>query len=336
MEVTLAFSTLFLLFVCCCCAFQPYNPYGSSVPRMVSRSQPQLGLWMNRRSLGGHLLPLQSTSSDDDSAGAASTEGRAAVAAKELKSLLVQRITEFRELKERDGDLSIDFGVKGGELNQTSRAPQKVDFFSISKDVGDKAQEIVQVCDRLVEYCPILIPTEFLGDATQGDKAPLNGSWKSLFTTAADANFSKNSTRGAARVQNIVDGKKGTITNVIDFEPKPDGTEPVLKQLNVIIKAIPVSAKRVELQFRYAKAVLTRFLFWKVQWSLYIPVPGPFITRCLVFFSRIFRFGKVKKVPKGYFDLLYLDDELRVHRTGEDNLFVQSRDTWTAAKELLA
>ena len=130
--------------------------------------------------------------------------------------------------------------------------------------------------------------------------------------------------------------RREPITNVIDFEPKPDGTEPVLKQLNVIIKAIPVSAKRVELQFRYAKAVLTRFLFWKVQWSLYIPVPGPFITRCLVFFSRIFRFGKVKKVPKGYFDLLYLDDELRVHRTGEDNLFVQSRDTWTAAKELLA
>ena len=28
-----------------------------------------------------------------------------------------------------------------------------------------------------------------------------------------------------------------------------------------------------------------------------------------------------KKVPKGYFDILYLDDDLRIHRTGEDNVF---------------
>jgi len=255
-----------------------------------------------------------------------------------LKSNLIERIIEFRQLKERDGDLSIDFGVKGGELNQTSRAPQKVDFYSISKDVGDKAEEIIQICNELSQYpSPVtdMTPTKFLGDPIYGEKSPLHGAWKSLFTTAADANFSKNSTRGAARVQNIVNGKKGTITNVIDFEAKEDGTEPVLKQLNVIIKAIAVSPQRVELEFKYAKAVLTKFFFWKRRWSLYIPVPGPFITRCIVFVSRILRFGKVKKVPKGYFDLLYLDDDLRVHRTGEDNLFVQSRDTWEAAKMLL-
>jgi hypothetical protein len=310
MQATLAILTVFLFF--CCSAFQPHNPYGcpqqSAHVSLLFRATPKL--WQ----LKAISVPVE---------------------ASELKSMLVQRITEFRQLKERDGDLSIDFGVKGGELNQTSRAPQKVDFYSISKDVGDKAQEIVQVCERLSDYCPITVATEFLGDALQGDKAPLNGSWKSLFTTAADANFSKNSTRGAAKVQNIVNGKKGTITNVIDFETKEDGTEPVLKQLNVVIKALPVSAKRVELQFKYAKAVLTKFFFWKVRWSLYIPVPGPFITRCIVFFSRILRFGKVKKVPKGYFDLLYLDEDLRVHRTGEDNIFVQSRDTWEAGRSLL-
>lgn len=279
----------------------------------------------------GRSFTLNAESSSD----AASSSSQTAV---ELKNLLLEKIIEFRELKTRDGDVSIDFGVKGGELNATSRAPQKVDFYSISKDVGDKAKEILEVCEQLAAYAPISNATAFLGDKINGDRAPLNGAWKSLFTTAADANFSKNSTRGAARVQNIVNGKKGTITNVIDFETKEDGTEPVLKQLNVVIKAIPVSPKRVELQFKYAKAVLTKFLFFKLRWSLYIPVPGPFITRCIVFLSRILKFGRkgAKKVPKGYFDLLYLDENLRVHRTGEDNFFVQVRDSWEAAKPLLA
>jgi hypothetical protein len=158
-----------------------------------------------------------------------------------------------------------------------------------------------------------------------------------LFTTAADANFSKNSTRGAAKAQNIVNATKGTITNVIDFYTKADGTEPVLKQLNVVIGAIAVSPKRVELQFRYVKAILTKFFFFKLRWPLYIPVPGPFITRCIVFISRILKFGRKGgfKVPKAYFDVLYLDEDLRVHRTGEDNLFVQARDSWESAKPLL-
>ena len=255
----------------------------------------------------------------------------------ELKQTLIQKITEFRQLKERDGDVAIDFGVKGGELNETSRAPQKIDFYSISKDVGNKAKEILEVCNQLSAYSPINDPTRYIGDKENGEMAPLNGPWKSLFTTAADANFSKNSKRGAAKVQNIVNATKGTITNVIDFLPKEDGSEPVLKQLNVVIKATAVNAKRIELQFKYAKAILTKFLWFKVKWALYIPVPGPFITRCIVFLSRIFKFGKkgAKKVPKGYFDVLFLDNDLRVHKTGEDNVFVQGKETWKDAQPLL-
>ena len=184
---------------------------------------------------------------------------------------------------------------------------------------------------------PIADPTRYLGDKAHGEEAPLNGPWKSLFTTAADANFSKKSKRGGAKAQNIVDAPKGIITNVIDFYTKEDGTEPLLKQLNVVIKATATSSKRVELQFKYAKAILTKLFFFKFRWTLYIPIPGPFITRCLVFLTRILKFGKsgAKKVPKGYFDVLYLDDDLRVHRTGEDNIFVQARETWGAAKKLL-
>lgn len=52
---------------------------------------------------------------------AATTAGAAAagnaVTNDKLKDTLTQAIIEFRKLKDRDGNLSIDFGVKGGELN---------------------------------------------------------------------------------------------------------------------------------------------------------------------------------------------------------------------------
>ena len=46
--------------------------------------------------------------------------------------------------------------------------------------------------------------------------------------------------------------------------------------------------------------------------------------------------ARSKKVPKGYFDVLYLDDDLRIHKTGEDNMFVQARESWSSAAPLLA
>jgi hypothetical protein len=56
-----------------------------------------------------------------------------------------------------------------------------------------------------------------------------------------------------------------------------------------------------------------------------------------VFLSRLLKFGKRggKKVPKGYFDVMFLDDDLRVHRTGEDNIFVQGKESWKDARPLL-
>lgn len=219
-----------------------------------------------------------------------------------------------RDTKERDGDFSIDFGVKGGEIDKKSRAPQKVNFYSISDDAGKAADAIMSTADQLAESNPTDDATLYLGDKEKGEQSPLNGEWKLLFTTAADATFSKNSTRGAATAKNVVDAAKGRITNVIDFA-STNGTEPVLKQLNVVIGAKAAGKSRVELRFRYARAVLTKFLWWKKQWSLYIPVPAPFITRLIVFFSRIFRFGrKDKKVPpKAYFDVLYLDDQVSIY-----------------------
>jgi hypothetical protein len=254
-----------------------------------------------------------------------------------LKKDLLESLQDLREKQARDGEFSIDFGVKGGELNQTSRAPQKVSYYAISDDVGQAADKVMSVCDQLAEVSPIDEPTKYLGDKVNGTLAPLNGAWKLMFTTAADASFSKNSSRGDAKVQNVVDGARGRITNVIDFANKADGSEPVLKQLNVVIKAVADGPKRVELTFRYARAVLNKFFFIPIRWSLYIPVPGPFITQCIVLFYRIFTFGRksAKKPPKAFFDVVYLDDDLRIHKTGEDNLFVQARESWEDARKYI-
>lgn len=257
----------------------------------------------------------------------------------ELKMTLLDRIHTLRTIKDRDGDFDINFDVKGGEINKKSRAPQKVDYYSISSDAGKAADAVISTAELLSKKYNLTAnePTLYLGDKKQGQLAPLHGEWKLLFTTAADATFSANSTRGYATVKNVVDGTCGRITNVIDF-PNNEKKPPLLKQLNVIISATAISRNRVELRFRYAKAVITRFFCFKYQWNLYIPIPSPFITRIIVVLSRLIKFGQgtKKSVPRAYFDIVYLDDQLRIHRTGEDNLFVQAKDTWLEAKPLLA
>jgi len=234
--------------------------------------------------------------------------------------------------------------------------------------VGNAAQVVMDICDELATVNPTSIPAQYLGDKQNYHKAPLDGTWKLLFSNAADAIFTKNSKRGAAKIRNVVDARRGRITNIIDFEPiditttpttttttttinkqdddddeqakkKRQQKEPTLKQLNVIIKAKAVNDRRVELDFRYAKIVLTRLLglpLFGRTLTLYIPVPATFITKTINLLQRVARFIRLSKqeeprTTKGYFDVLYLDHQLRVHKTGQGNLFVQAKEDWKEA-----
>ena len=301
----------------------------------------------NKRSL---FKVTASSSQDNDRDDASSSKQSKAL---QYKQDLLEALSALKDAQARDGDFSdIDWGAKGGELTETGRVPRQVDYSMISKDVGDAAQNVMEICAKLQEVSPTENPTQYLGDKQQGDKAPLQGAWKLLFSNAADAVFSKDSKRGAARAQNVVNAKKGRITNIIDFEATTDETtgevkEPTLKQLNIVIKATALSDKRVELNFQYAKVVLTKFFFLPLfgrTLSLYLPVPATFITQVIEFFKTVARFLGIKKKPydkdekrtaKGYFDVLYLDHQLRVHKTGQGNLFVQAKDDWQDAKPLI-
>ncbi len=98
-----------------------------------------------------------------------------------------------RTIKERDGDFAVDFGVKGGEIDA------KVNYYSISHEARRAAAAVVEAAESLAACNPTEEPTLYLGDKEWGNLSPLDGEWKLLFTTAADATFSKNSTRGCLR-----------------------------------------------------------------------------------------------------------------------------------------
>eukprot|EP00929_Paragymnodinium_shiwhaense_P015580 TRINITY_DN123696_c0_g1_i1.p1 TRINITY_DN123696_c0_g1~~TRINITY_DN123696_c0_g1_i1.p1 ORF type:complete len:345 (-),score=40.93 TRINITY_DN123696_c0_g1_i1:182-1216(-) len=242
-----------------------------------------------------------------------------------LKSDLFVAISNFDAIKARDGSEAVDFGVKGGELDKDTRAPRNLAaggaFYKISDELGQAADNVFALVEKLTEASSLAAKaTSDLGTKS-GSACPLHGQWKLLFTTAADASFSKNSSRGDAQASNIVDGVEGTVTNIIDFKPSEDGKPPVLEQLRVRIAATALSESEVGLQFKYVKARVTKFfglpLFGR-RLTLTLPVPGPFLTSIICFFTR-------KKPPKAFFKVLYLDENLRIHRTGEGNLFVQQR-----------
>ena len=117
------------------------------------------------------------------------------------------------------GKIAVDFGVKGGELDAKSRAPRKLDFYRVSERVGRAADAIFDAASDLAAVNPTARATAGLGDPAYPGEAPLEGSWRLLFSTAADASFSKESKRGDATAGNIVDAKAGKITNVITFLP---------------------------------------------------------------------------------------------------------------------
>jgi hypothetical protein len=172
------------------------------------------------------------------------------------RTALFAAIAEFRSAEQAEGKTSIDFGVKGGELDKKSRAP--ADLRNVWRGRVKSAATAVEDAIQALALCgnPTADATKLLG-TVEGALCPLHGAWRNVWTTAADASFSPNSTRGDAA-------------------------------------------------------------------TIVIPVPGPFITRVLSLLGR----GPKEGPPPAYFDVIYLDDELRVHVTGQGNLFVQRRAPW--------
>ena len=239
---------------------------------------------------------------------AASTEDTTAA-----RMALFAAIAEFRAVEQAEGKTSIDFGVKGGELDKKSRAP--ADLRNVWRGrVRVAATTVEDAIKALALRNPTADATKLLG-TVEGALCPLHGAWRNVWTTAADASFSPNSTRGDAAVYNVVDGLSGQVTNHIDFLSGA--------QFSVVLRATALSPQRVGLRFRFVKVSPPKPILGLIR-TIVLPVPGPFITRVLSLLGR----GPKEGPPPAYFDVIYLDDELRVHVTGQGNLFVQQRAPW--------
>ena len=163
----------------------------------------------------------------------------------------------------------------------------------------------------------------------------LGGTWKLRFTTASDATF-KPGRRGPATTLQYVNSTIGTFTNIIEFRENKGK----VKGFQVVVEGKPVNDKRINLTFR--RVIIDRRSRVGLN-RIVIPLPN---------FNFLQRFSRKKNLPEEvsqeinvdtstkkkregpHFNMLYLDDEMRIHKTGEGNYFVQTRlyDAWDPMK----
>jgi hypothetical protein len=196
----------------------------------------------------------------------------------------------------------------------------------------DKDEELVlSLVDELSQFNPTECPTLGLAGYGSGSalEAPLNGSWRLLFTNAKDAEepartesdpsgqFGKSAATGVTvKTGQTIDASKGECVNFIALE----GDSRPFDRLEITIQMTPLTETRVRLDFLRG-----------VAFNANAPLP----------FLREFRFsfppavvgdilatirGKDPKIePQAYFDVVYIDDTMRVHKTGLGKVFVQER-----------
>jgi len=140
----------------------------------------------------------------------------------------------------------------------------------------------------------------------------LDGRWKLRFTNAADARF-----RSDAETSQDIVAATGLFVNCVDFTG-----EGKLRGFRVEVDGEALSDTEVQLAFRRVR-LLRRSRFPRLFGTITIPLPNPKRLRRLTkFLSR----GKGNEGSRGAgFELLYLDDGLRAHRTFDGLYFVQTR-----------
>ena len=193
------------------------------------------------------------------------------------------------------------------------------------------SSEIISLVNQIAKYNPTPNPFESWNTKQTGmNESPLNGVWKLRFTTAADATF-KPSKRGEASTYQIANATSGYFLNCIDFPNNKGKT----KGFVVHVKGIPKDNK---MQLIFEKVVINRIskipkLFGQLKFRI------PNLLPVINFFKK-----DVDKLPGAYFEMLYLDEDLRIHKTGEDNYFIQTKlhevwdpstnDGWTMVSTL--
>lgn len=208
----------------------------------------------------------------------------------------------------------------------------------LSKAAKDKNEDlIISLVDELSELNPTAVPTKgLLGYKSSNSAAfsepPLDGAWKLLYTNARDAEApartqaNQNEQFGDQVEEGIqvktgqrINAAMGLCVNYIQLTSS--SRRPPFDKLEITIQMTPLSDTRVRLDFQKGRALNEGVILPALKdFTFYFPPPafGDILARLQ---------GKDPiKEPPAYFDVLYLDDTIRVHRTGEGKIFIQQRD----------
>jgi len=192
-------------------------------------------------------------------------------------------------------------------------------------NLDDDGKKVVNMIEEFVKLNPtndIFYAWKTIPPPKQLSQCPLDGTWKLRFTTASDATF-KPGKRGPATTLQIVNATTGMITNIIDFNENKGK----VKGFQVIIEAIPLPipnpSNRIDLIFKGINIQRKSRLLPKISLSL---APLRFIGKVV---SKLRK--KQRETP--YMEVLYVDDDCRIHKTGDGNYFVQTRlyEAWDPA-----
>ena len=224
-------------------------------------------------------------------------------------------------------------------LDQLQRLTLKKKLIQAAE--GKNEDEIIEIVNELSKYNPTKVPTlGLMGYGVSdgnGSQAPLNGAWKLLYTNARDAEApartEKNkdeqfgdevATGVIVKTGQRINAAKGECINFIKLtEDVAEGEKRKrpFDEFEITIQMTPMSDRRVRLDFIKGTALNEN-------------APLPFLKEFTFRFPPA-SFGDVLArlrgldpavEPQAYFDILYIDDEIRAHQTGEGKIFVQKRD----------
>lgn len=187
---------------------------------------------------------------------------------------------------------------------------------AIEVDLGEKGREVIDLAERLSAINPTEIPTfGWLGYGSGSPvDCPLNGVWKLRFTSGKDATFAESPIRGKANTSQVVSAFDGTLINKIAFEKGK------VKGFDVVVEGKATSNDEMDLIFKrviiHRKSRFPRFLS-----KITIRLPS------FKFLSAIAKFGsKGRSQSKGAgFQVRYIDDNMRMHKTRDGIWFIQTR-----------
>merc|ERR1712232_829881 len=249
-------------------------------------------------------------------------------AADNFKALQVEE--ESKALHEAESDLQdkaeghfpirllrrIVFKILRRRTNKKKGTVIRREAFAAAKlEVGEVGGAIIALAEELAKYNPTKSPNYgwqgYAGGLPLENK--LEGRWKLRFTTAADATFKASNKRGSISTSQEIDATQGTLTNVVDFERGK------LQGIRVVVAGKAETDDEMDLNFRQVE--ILRNSRFKLFRKLVFPIPAQLFRAVNRYLSK----DDDENMRGPYFQIQYLDDDLRMHKTGEGNWFIQSR-----------